>query len=94
MVARGKTKRLLETIQLVLTFASTCAVADTLRIELPHHDRPGYYAAGTSPYSERGGDRRLADLARADRKRREAEQQSSRRGIAREQALEQRQLRA
>jgi hypothetical protein len=92
MVA-GKTKRLLETIQLVLTFASTCAVADTLRIELPPHDRPGYYA-GTSPHSERGGDRRLADLARADRKRREAEQQSSRRGIAQEQALEQRQLRA
>jgi hypothetical protein len=93
MVTRGKTKRLLETIQLVLTFASTCAVADTLRIELPHHARPGYYA-GTSPESEHGGDRRLADLARADRKRREAEQQSSRGGIERQQALEQRQLRA
>jgi hypothetical protein len=92
LLAKLSTKRLLETIQFVLTFASACAVVETTRIEAPLHDRPGYFA--TVPQPREAGDRRLNDLARADRKRREADQHASRREAARAEALQQRQLRA
>jgi hypothetical protein len=71
MLAKPKTKRLLETIQFVLTLASTCAVVETMRIPAPSHDQPGYYAS-TPLRKETERDRRLADLARAERKRRES----------------------
>jgi hypothetical protein len=90
--AKPKTKRFLETIQFVLTFASACAVVETTRVQAPLHERPGYFA--TVPQPGQARDRRISDLARADRKRREADQHASRREAAHEEALQQRQLRA
>ena len=75
-----KAKRCLEMIQFVLTFVSVCAVVETSRIHLPLDRPPGYYA-GIPQQNDAWGDRRIGDLARADRKRREAEQQSLRRSI-------------
>ena len=92
LAPKPKTKRFLESIQLLLTFASTCAVVETTRISTPLHDVPGYYASVPQPLAR--DDRRLGDLARTDRKRREAEQHASRRGAALGEALQQRQLRA
>jgi hypothetical protein len=92
LLAKLKNKRLLDTMQFMLTFASACAVVETARIQAPLHDRPGYYATLPQPSGAR--DRRLSDLARVERKRREADQHASRRGAARQAALEQRQLRA
>jgi hypothetical protein len=83
-----KTTRWLETIQLVLTFVSVCSVADASLSHAPPDRRPGYYAPGPQE-SDSTGDRRLADLARVERKRREAEQHASRRRLR--QAPEQRQ---
>ena len=83
LTAKPHKRRFLEAIQFVLTLASTCAVAETIRIHSPPDDRPGYYAS--IPLDEARADRRLGDLARAERKRREAELK---------QASEQRQLRA
>jgi hypothetical protein len=83
LTATPHKRRFLETIQFVLTLASTCAVAETIRIHSTPDDRPGYYAS--IPLDEARADRRLGDLARAERKRREAELK---------QASEQRQLRA
>jgi hypothetical protein len=80
LAATPKTKRFLELTQFVLTFASTCAVIEASRIHVPLHDRPGYYASAPQP-REVSDDRSIDDLARMDRKRREAEQQSSRRGF-------------
>jgi hypothetical protein len=94
MVApKPKTKRFLESIQLLLSFASVCAVVDATRIQAPLHNHSGYYASVPQRSGARG-DRSLGDLARVDRKRREAEQHASRRGARLEVALEQRQLRA
>lgn len=93
LAAKPKTKRFLKLTQFVLTFASTCAVLDTTRVDAPLHDRPGYYAS-VPLQRETQDDRRLGDLARSDRKRREAEQQTSRRGLELGVALEQRQLRS
>ncbi len=85
LTAKPKTKRFLESIQVLLTFASTCAVIQTTRIPAsPLQDPPGYSASMPQPGDARG-DRSLGDLARTERKRREAELQK---------ALEQRQLRA
>jgi hypothetical protein len=92
LIAKPKTKRFLESIQFVLTFASACAVVETTRIHTPLHDQPSYYASVPQPNDVRG-DRLLADLARVDRKRREAEQDTNRRSAALGEALEQRQLR-
>jgi hypothetical protein len=86
-----KAKRFLEVIQFVLTLASTCAVVEASRLHAPLHDRPGYYAS-VPQQRETAGDRSFGDLARVERKRREAEQQSSRRGSALGQALEQQRL--
>lgn len=72
LAAKPRTKRLLETIQFLLTFASACAVIDTTRIHAAPADRPGYHA-GLPQRSERQSDRRLGDLARSERKRRESE---------------------
>ena len=47
-----KTKRFLESIQLVLTFASVCAVVDASFIHSRPYERPGYYASAPQP-SER-----------------------------------------
>jgi hypothetical protein len=63
--------------QIVLGFVSTCAVVDASRIHAPPSHRPGYSAA--LPLESDSSDRRLSDLARADRKRREAAQLASRR---------------
>lgn len=85
LTAKPKTKRFLESIQLLLTFTSACAVVETTRVPVsPLQDPPGYSASVPQPSDVRG-DRSLGDLARAERKRREAELQK---------ALEQRQLRA
>ena len=84
LTAKPNTRRFLETVQLALTIASTCAVVETIRIQAPPNDRPGYYA-GIPLLDEALRDRRLGDLARAERKRRESELKE---------ALEQRQLRA
>jgi hypothetical protein len=67
-----KTKRFLEKIQLVLSFASVCAVVDANIIDALPHDPTGYYA-GSSQQGDTRGDRLFGDLARAERKRREAE---------------------
>jgi hypothetical protein len=93
LAAKPKTQRALESIQLLLTFASVCAVVETTRLHAPPHDRPGYSASVPQPLDARG-DRRFGDLARVDRKRREAQQHASRRGAALGEVLEQRQLRA
>ena len=84
LTAKPKTRRFLETIQFVLTLASTCAVVETIRPDSRPEDRPGYYAGAPLQDSARD-DRRLGDLARSERKRREADLKE---------ALEQRQLRA
>jgi len=72
LAAKPKTKRLLETLQFVLTFISACAVVETTRIDMHSHDRPGY-AAGVPLHSQANRDRTLSDLARSERKRRESE---------------------
>jgi hypothetical protein len=80
LAATAKTKRFLETVQLGLSFVSVCAVLDASRIPVSPDRQPGYYAG--IPFNNGAAeDRRLGDLARADRKRREAEQQGIRRGI-------------
>jgi hypothetical protein len=82
-LAKPGTKRRLEAIQLALTFVSVCAVLDASRIHAGPAEPAGYYAGG-SQHSVQS--HRLAkDLARSERKRREA--------LLRE-ALQQRQLRA
>jgi hypothetical protein len=89
----AKTKRFLEMTQFVLTFAGVCAVVDASRITSPRHSEAGYYAS--VPFErEELSYRRIGDLARVDRKRREAEQLSSRRALELGQAVEQRQLQA
>lgn len=77
----AKTKRSIELVQLLLTFASFCTVvaASGLATAAPEH--PGYHAAPLQRDAER--DRRFSDLARFERKRRESEQQASRRSLAR-----------
>lgn len=68
----AKTKSLLEKIQVLLTFASFCAVVDATFVAALPHDPTGYYPAG-APQREARGDRLFSDLARTERKRREAE---------------------
>jgi hypothetical protein len=66
----AKTKRFLEKIQIVLTFASFCAVVDATFVDALPHDAAGYHA-GNAPQAEVHGDRLFNDLARTERKRRE-----------------------
>jgi len=87
----AKNRRFLEITQFVLTFASTCAVVEASRIHAPLHDPPGYHAS-VPQQREASLDRSIGDLARVERRRREAEQHSSRRGAELGQAYEQRQL--
>jgi hypothetical protein len=68
----AKTKRLLERIQILLTFASFCAVVDATFIDAQPDDATGYYPAG-QPQQGARGDTLFRDLARTERKRREAE---------------------
>jgi hypothetical protein len=75
--ATPQSKRLLEVTQFVLTFIGTCTVVDAARVQAAPSDRPGY--STSAPLERAREDRRYSDLARADRKRREAEQQASRR---------------
>ncbi len=84
MLAATRKKRFLELTQLVLAFIGTCTVLDGT---VPHGatHRPGF--SSSLPLRATTGDRRFADLARTDRKRREAEQQTSRRAAAREVAV-------
>jgi hypothetical protein len=79
-----KTKRFLEKVQIVLTFASVCTVADASFVEAQPHDPAGYDAGGPSNGEARTDDL-IGELARTERKRREA---------ALKEALEQRPLRA
>lgn len=68
-----KVKRFLDLVQIVLSFVSVCAVVDASRTTSLREDLPGYHSSiPGSRETER--DRRFADLARAERKRREAEQ--------------------
>jgi hypothetical protein len=78
----ARTQRVLEMIQFVLTFVSVCAVLETSRIQVPLDRPPGLYA-GIPQSNEASGDRRIGDLARAERRRREAAYQSIRQGIER-----------
>lgn len=87
----AKNKRILELIQLGLTFVSVCAVLDASRIHSPPDGRPGYSAAIPRP-RETSKDRRVDDLARVERKRRETEQHASRRGLELGHAIETQQL--
>jgi hypothetical protein len=81
---RPKTKRFLEKIQIVLTFASVCTVADASFVQAQPRDAAGYYAGGPRQGEARPNDL-IGELARTERKRREA---------ALKEALEQRPLRA
>ena len=89
----AKTTRFLEITQFVLTFASTCAVVEASRIHAHARllERPGYHAS-VPQQREASLDRSIGDLARVERRRREAEQHSSRRGAELGQAYERRQL--
>ena len=80
LAATRHRKRFLELTQLMLAFIGTCTVVDTT---VPHTPlgRPGF--AATQPLPTATHDRRFNDLARTDRKRREAEQRLSRRAAAR-----------
>ena len=72
----ARKKRFLEIGQVVLAFASVCAVAAYTR-GLAAENGPGRHF--TAPHEEhRAVDRRFNDLARVERKRREAEQRRSR----------------
>ena len=66
----AKTKRFLERIQILLTFASFCTVVDTTFIDALPHDPTGYHPAAPRQ-AEARGDRLFGDLARTERKRRE-----------------------
>ena len=68
---RPKTKRWLEAIQVVLSFASVCAVVDASFVQGRAHAAAGYHGSG-SPHGEARTNRLLSDLARTERKRREA----------------------
>ncbi len=70
LAAKPKTKRLLETIQLTLTFMSVCAVLETTRVDAS--PEPAGYRTSIPLRSESQGDRRFGDLARAERKRHES----------------------
>ena len=45
----AKTKRFLEKIQVVLTFASFCAVVDATFVDALPHDATGYHAGNAPP---------------------------------------------
>jgi hypothetical protein len=82
LAATAKSKRHLEVIQLVLSFASVCAIVDASGFLPPLPYAAGYYRSAPLP-RETDVDRRIADLARVERQRREAEQHASRRaGVA------------
>jgi hypothetical protein len=88
LVATAKSKRLLEATQLVLTALSVCAVVEASRPERAADERPGYYAS-VPLAAQRSQDRRIADLARSERKRRESELFASRRlGLAESHTVE------
>lgn len=77
LAATAKSKRVLDIVQLLLSFASVCAVVDASRLtpQRPHAD--GYRASVPGPRND-DVDRRFTDLARVERQRREAEQLASR----------------
>lgn len=77
MAAANRNKnRLLEITQVVLAFISTCGALDAT---IPHGTHPRAGFAASVPLEATGRDRRFADLARTERKRREALQLTSRR---------------
>ena len=71
LAPKPKTKRLLEITQIVLTFASVCTVIDACRIDPKPSEHAGYYASRPQQSGVQR-DRLLGDLARTERKRREA----------------------
>lgn len=88
LAATPHKKRFLELTQLLLAFVGTCSVVDSTIPQGGSHHRPGF--AATVPLEAGSGDRRFADLARTERKRREALQRSSRRAAGSEAAVAQR----
>lgn len=77
LATTAKTKRFLDVVQLVLSLASVCAVIDGSRLDPPQQHAAGYRASAPGPRGTHQ-DRRLSDLARVERQRREAEQLASR----------------
>ena len=77
----ANSQRFLQLTQLLLTFVSVCAVVDSSRFDRSATDRPGYYSGAAGP-RDATHDRRFGDLARTERKRREAEQLANRRRAA------------
>lgn len=73
LAPRPKTKRFLETVQILLTFASVCAVIDASFLPPRPQGGAGDYAGSGMPQGRARGDRLFGDLARTERKRREAE---------------------
>ncbi len=67
----AKTKRTFETIQVLLTFISFSAVVDATFLQARPHEAAGY-APGRTQSGEARADRLFGDLARTERKRREA----------------------
>jgi hypothetical protein len=78
LTGTAKSRRFLDLTQLVLSFASVCAVIDASGV-MPqaHSTADGYRTTVPSP-RETDVDRRFNDLARTERQRREAEQLASR----------------
>lgn len=73
LAPRPKTKRFLEKVQILLTFASVCAVIDASLLPPRPQGGAGYYDGSGMPQGRVRGDRLLGDLARTERKRREVE---------------------
>jgi hypothetical protein len=69
----AKTKRLLEMIQIGLTFASVCTVVDASLMQTRTEGAAGWYAASAPRQGNARGSRLFSDLARTERKRRESE---------------------
>jgi hypothetical protein len=93
LASSAKNNRFLVITPFRLTLVSSCEVVEASRIHAPLHDRPGYHASAPQQ-REASLDRSIGDLARVERKRREAQQHSSRRGVELGQAYQQRQLSA
>jgi hypothetical protein len=82
LAATAKSKHCLELIQLALSLASVCAVVEASGF-IPHRAHAAGYHSSVPAPRDTGADRRLGDLARTERQRREAEQHASRRaGVA------------
>jgi hypothetical protein len=78
------TSRLREITQLILMLVSVAGAAEASRVDSTPYDpaeRCLVSAGNSAGQSGRAADRRIGDLARLDRKRREDEQRRNRRGL-------------